>query len=132
MSQTTQRPVSEVPPEEVARRIAEWRRVAYEHRAPADVVYHPSHHPCPWPGCDVRIAGIQFDLEKLFEPARYEDAVKSWWRGLGLVARCPGCTRHVLFGLQEKRAVTDAALVDAFLLPDNWHQTAYVVQRPSE
>ena len=132
MSQVAEQRTPEVTPEEVARRIAEWRRVAFEHRAPVTVAYHPPHHPCPWPGCEARIAGIRFNLEHMYGPAEYDAAVTSFWQGPGLVARCPGCGRYVLFGLQEKQIVTDPTSAGAMVLRDDWQETAYIVQKPKE
>jgi hypothetical protein len=117
---------TEVPPEEVARRIAEYRRFSFEGRLPPQVVY-PSMQLCPWPGCGYRIAAIRFNLEHLVAPERYDDALFAWWQGPGLVARCPGCDQYVLFGVQEKRAIAAADLRDFFVLPDDWYETAYLV-----
>ena len=120
-----------VPPEEVARRIAEMRQMAWEHRLPPQVVYHPPMQPCPWEGCGYRIAGIRFQLEQMTgfaeEPARW---LKSWWLGPGLLARCPNCRRWVLFDVLSKLAVPDTAVLDAPRLPDDWHLKAYVFIRP--
>jgi hypothetical protein len=119
---------TEVSPEEVARRIAEYRRLAFEGRLPSQVVY-PSAQLCPWAGCGYRIAAIRFNLERLVAPERFDDALSAWWQGPGLVARCPGCHRHVLFGLQEKRSIPEAGLRGLFVLPDDWHETAYLLPR---
>lgn len=115
-----------VPPEEVARRIAEMRQLAFEGRSPAVVVYHPPHHPCPWPACSCRIVGITFFLDKLVPAERLDEFMSAWWLGPGLIARCPGCGRLVLFDVLRKDAVPDPAKVKAPQLPDNWHVTAHV------
>jgi len=118
---------SEVPPEEVARRIAEMRRVFFEHRVFPQVVYHPPAQPCPWPDCDHRIAGIRFNLEQLVEPAHYDDALFAWWQGPGLVARCPRCRRYVVFGVLGKEMASEPLPGNSFVLPDNWDEIAYLV-----
>lgn len=122
---------SPVPPEEVARRIVEMRQIAWEHRGAPVVVYHIPHHPCPWPDCDLHIAGITFHLDGLRRPDLMDAWLKAWWLGPGLVARCPACNRHVLFDVVDKKAVPDPASVDAPILPDDWHRHAHVVSRPA-
>src|SRR5689334_22033002 len=118
-----------VPPAEVARRVAEYRRLGFQRQAPAHVVYHEEHLDCPWAGCDFRIAGINFRLELQGDAAAQTRWLAAWWNGPGLVARCPGCGRHVLFGLDGKRAVSDPAPWGDATLPDDWHQKAHVVTR---
>src|SRR5207237_322161 len=83
----------------VARRIDEYRRSAFAGRLPPQVVYQGAGQLCPWPGCGYRVAGIRFNLERMGGPATYENWLAGWWQGPGLVARCPGCKRYVLFGL---------------------------------
>jgi hypothetical protein len=118
-----------VPPEEVARRIEEYRRSAFAGRLPPQVVYQGAGQLCPWPGCGYRIAGIRFNLERMGDPPAYEGWLAGWWQGPGLVARCPGCNRHVLFGLQGKQAVPDPESAGSAVLPDDWHEKAYLVPR---
>src|SRR5438105_88183 len=62
---------SGVSPEEMERRLAEYRAQGFEHRTMPHIVYHDPYIVCPWPGCGYRIAGIDFQLEKLYDPARY-------------------------------------------------------------
>jgi hypothetical protein len=119
-----------VPPEEVDRRLAEMRRTFWEHRVAPQVVYQPVHWPCPWPGCDLRIAGIRFELDRMGQPEQMDSWLTSWWQGPGLIARCPGCGRDVLFGIFAKRAVPDPAGAAAPRLPDDWHQRAHLTTRP--
>ncbi len=97
-----------------------------ERQAPAHVVYQPEHHECPWAGCHFRIAGINFRLDLLGDGARQAQWLSAWWVGPGLLARCPGCQRYVLFGLNEKRPVNDPAATGLPVLPDDWHQTAFI------
>jgi hypothetical protein len=123
---------SPVPPEEVERRIAEFRQKAFENQFPPQVVYHPPHQACPWPGCGYRIAGIIFHLDKMGTPEQQQVWVQPWWLGPGLIARCPGCRRLVLFDVQEKQFVGHVGAVHVPLLPDNWHETAYVLPKPGE
>src|ERR1700682_281773 len=90
-----------VAPKEVERRIEEYRRLGWEHRAPAHVVYHPNDQPCPWPDCVSRIAGINFQLDKMGDQSVHDRLLSAWWQGPGLVGQCPECGRFVLFGLQH-------------------------------
>ncbi len=118
---------STVPPEEVERRIAEYRRLGYEHQAMPHGIYEDPFIVCPWPGCGFRIAAVDFHIEKRGDPTLYKGAVTAWWQGPGIVGRCPGCGNHVLFSMSDKRQVNDPAAVGMILLPDDWHQTAYIV-----
>jgi hypothetical protein len=116
-----------VPPEEVERRLAEYRRQGFERRAMPHIIYHDLQVECPWAGCGFRIAGIDFQLEKLNDPARYAQLLAAWWQGSGLVGKCPGCGRHVLFGMTGKQTVPDPAAAGTALLPDDWYQNAYIL-----
>jgi hypothetical protein len=127
MNRATDVPTSAVPPEEVLRRIAEYRRSGFARQAPPQVVYPPAQHRCPWPDCDYRIAGINFRLEELGSTADRARWMAAWWQGPGLVGRCPGCGCYVLFGLQEKQAAPDPAPGEVGLLPDDWHRRARIV-----
>jgi hypothetical protein len=131
MSAPTKSEPSVVLAEEVARRVAEYRRVGFERQAPAHVVYHDEHHSCPWAGCDVRIVGINFRLDAQGNAARHAEWLAAWWNGPGLVGRCPGCGRYVLFTLDDKRAVPDPAPWGSAVLPDKWHERAHVATRPA-
>jgi hypothetical protein len=128
MNTATEKVRTDVPPEEVARRIAEFRQAMAERLAHAVVVYHEPHQPCPW-GCGLRILGIDFHLEKLIaDESQRSKMLRDWWTGPGLVARCPRCRRHVAFEVLQKRTVPT---VDSSIsvLPDNWHEIALVYQR---
>jgi hypothetical protein len=116
---------SAVSQEEVARRIDEYRRICWERRLPAQVVYSPPYQACPWPGCDLRIAGIRFYIEEWTQGEELERLAKQWWLGPGLVARCPSCGNHVLFGVTSKIKSTNPE--PANLLPDDWNRKAHVV-----
>jgi hypothetical protein len=120
-SDTTQ----SVSDEEVRRRIDEYRRLGFERKLPAQVVYQEPHIGCPWPGCDMRIDGIQFHLEKW--PAHENRLLEAWWRGPGLVGCCPKCNRHVLFALTSKSAVAELSIASAAMLPDDWKEMAHLV-----
>ena len=122
---------SAVSPEEIERRIEEYRRGGWEHKAPAHVVYHHKDQPCPWPGCTARIAGINFQLDKMGDSDMLNRLLSAWWQGPGLVGRCPECGRYVLFGLCTKRKIQDETSLGDFLLPDDWHRIAYVVMKPT-
>jgi hypothetical protein len=127
MKGTAQAASHAVPPEEVERRIAEYRARGLERRARPHIVYHDPFIVCPWPGCGYRIAGIDFPLEKLQDPARYSQLLAAWWQGPGLVGRCPGCGQYVLFTMDKKQAVQDPAAAGLVVLPDDWFQNAYLI-----
>jgi hypothetical protein len=129
MNATTKTPHA-VPPDETARRVAEYRRLGFQRQAPAHVVYHEEQLGCPWAGCDFRIGGIMFRLELQGEPPAPAQWLAEWWTGPGLVARCPACGHHVLFSHDGKRAVGDPGAWATAVLPDDWHQKAHLVERP--
>jgi hypothetical protein len=131
VSQSVEVPATSVSPEEIARRIAEYRRMGWEHRSPAIMVYPPDQQLCPWPGCGTRIAGVRFNLEQLGDPALQERLLSAWWQGPGLVGRCPGCGRHVLFGYEVKQAVADPVEYAFALLPEGWADQAHLAPRPT-
>jgi hypothetical protein len=118
-----------VPAEEMERRVAEYRRLGHERHAPAHVVYHDEQLDCPWAGCSYRIAGINFQLDRQGDASEAAQWLAAWWMGPGLVARCPGCGRHVLFGLDGKRAVDAPNIWGSAVLGDDWHQKAHIVLR---
>jgi hypothetical protein len=129
MNQTVSAAAPEVPPEEVERRIAEYRRICLERQLPEQVVYHEPHVVCPWPGCGLQIQGIRFELETLAPSAQLSHWREVWWDGPGLVGRCPRCRQYVLFDVTGKQAVADAAGWPV-VLPDDWHQRAHLVPPP--
>jgi hypothetical protein len=116
---------SAVPPDEVARRIAEYRRLGFEHRAMPHIIYHGPWVLCPWPGCGFRLTGIDFQVE-MGDPAMHAAYLTAWWQGPGLVGRCPGCQNYVLFGMSDKKCVADPQAPGLTVLPDDWFQRAYV------
>lgn len=118
-------PVSE---NEVGRRLSEYRRVGFQRQAPAHVVYHPEHLDCPWADCGVRIAGINFQLDAQGDASGLAQWLAAWWTGPGLIGRCPGCGRYVLFSLDDKWAVADPTPWATAVLPDAWHTKARVVE----
>lgn len=130
MNQPTTEANSTVPPEEVKRRIAEYRRICFERKLPAQVVYHGVNAPCPWPGCGLRILGIRFELELLGDATQVSRWMDAWWNGPGLIGRCPHCRQNVLFDVTSKQAVTGPAPPGAGVLPEDWHEKAHVVVRP--
>jgi len=123
--------LSNVPPlqAEVDARIAEYRRLGWQRRAPAQVVYQEPSVLCPWLGCGYRIDGIHFCLEKWANPALLEQYLFQWWNGPGLIGKCPGCHNLVLFDLTEKQRVEKSVQVPTELLPDDWVAKASVVTR---
>src|SRR5580700_4649329 len=101
MNRETEMALPPVSPEEVARRVAQYRQMGFEKKAKPLVVYHDPWVLCPWAGCGVKIASIDFRLEA-GEPDRYAALLAAWWQGAGLVGRCPGCHRFVLFTINDK------------------------------
>ncbi len=130
MNETAKTGYGAVPPEEVERRIAEYRRLGFQRRAEAQVVYQGSDQMCPWPGCGLRIVGINFQLHRMEDSPVRECLLAAWWQGPGLVGRCPGCGRYVLFGMREKLAVTDLTAFPRARLPGDWATKAHLVPRP--
>ena len=126
MIRPSEPPKTTVPPEEVARRIAEMRQAFYKGRVYAQVVFHPTSWECPWEGCGCCIKGIRFELDKLGTPAQVEQWMKAFWLGPGVPARCPRCKRFVLFDVEGKEAVADPGAMPSPPLPDNWHEIAYL------
>jgi hypothetical protein len=118
-----------VSPEEIERRIAEYRRVSFLRQAPAQVVYHGAAAVCPWQGCGQVIGGVLFRLEQMGEGALYARYMDSWWNGPGLIGKCPRCQQLVLFGLVNKQAVSDPAATSAAVLPETWARTAHLVTK---
>jgi hypothetical protein len=131
MSLKTKKPTP-VAADQVAQRIAEYRRGGFERKAPAQVVYLEAHAECPWPGCGHRIDGIHFQLEKWADAADRDRLLESWWQGPGLVGLCPKCRRYVLFSVTDKSAVSDVARFAAALLPDDWLAKAHLVTKSSK
>jgi hypothetical protein len=116
-----------VPPEEVERRIEEYRQEGYKRRAMPHGVYEDPYIVCPWANCVYRIAAVDFHIEKMGNPGLYTQVISAWWQGPGIVGRCPGCGRYVLFSLSAKQAVDDPLAAGLTVLPDDWHQYAYVI-----
>ena len=81
----------------------------------------------PGPDAGLRIAGIDFQLEKMNDPPRYKQFLAAWWQGPGIVGRCPGCGNYVLFGMSDKQPVDDPAAAGLMVMPDDWYQNAYIV-----
>jgi hypothetical protein len=117
-----------VSPEEVTRRISEFRNLGWKRGIPAQVVYQDPNIICPWPNCGLRINAIQFHLEKW--PDLEKTLLEAWWQGPGLAGRCPKCDRCVLFGLTTKATVSEPATIGPAILPDDWKDIAYIVTKP--
>jgi hypothetical protein len=121
---------SAVSEEEMERRQEEYRQFGWQARGPAHVVYHEKDQPCPWSECTLRIAGIDFQIHKVADSQLCERLMAAWWKGPGLLGRCPGCAKYVLFKLTRKETVFDIGPLASALLPDDWHQRAYLVTKP--
>ena len=126
MNPATPEATSQVPPDEVERRVAEYRRVSFERHLPAQVVYPGPKAACPWPDCGLRIMGIRFQLEEMGDTEQVARWLVAWWIGPGLAARCPGCDRYVLLGVTGKHTADDPATAGLAALPDDWHLHAYI------
>jgi hypothetical protein len=118
-----------VSPSELARRLAEYRKLGFEHRAPAQVVYQEPFVVCPWPGCGLRIDGIHFQLDKWLNQSQQDQLMDSWWKGPGLVGRCPKCGQYVLFGIESKTTVKDTSTFANAVLPDTWATESHIVTK---
>jgi len=92
------------------------------------VVYLAASLFCPWAGCGYRIELIDFRIELMSDPTLYAQVMAAWGvrPDFGLIARCPGCQRFVLYGTAGKQPIDDPASSGFPVLPDDWHQTAYV------
>lgn len=92
------------------------------------VVYLPASVLCPWSGCGYRIEFLDFQLERMADPAFYKSVLMEWGRrpGFGVVGRCPGCKQYVLFGLTDKQPIQDPTQTAYPVLPDDWYLNAYI------
>ena len=90
------------------------------------VVYLAASLFCPWPACSYRIELIDFRLERMNDASLYARVMAAWGidPDFGIVARCPGCQRFVLFGMTAKKAIDNPAATGLPVLADDWHQKA--------
>jgi len=116
-----------VTPQEVERRLRAYRDRGLQQQTMPHIIYRPPYVVCPWPNCRYAIAGVDFQLEAMGGQTLYQQLMEAWWKGVGLVGRCPGCGDYVLFTMQDKRRVTDPAEYGGALLPDDWHTHAYLL-----
>jgi hypothetical protein len=120
---------TQVPEEEVARRIAEMKQLGYQRCLPTDVIFLDPFVVCPWPSCGLRMAGIKFRLEQVGDPELRERLYTAWWLKAGLVGACPRCNRPVRFSLDEhgqgRKDRADTLPPGAERLPDDWRERAY-------
>lgn len=123
-------PTPSVSSEEVESRIKAYRRLGFEHRSPAVMVYPAAQQLCPWTDCGITITAIDFRLNDMGDVSQREKWLAAWWQGSGLVARCPGCRRYVLFGYEEKHTVDNLAGFEEVVLPDDWARTAQIAPHP--
>ena len=92
------------------------------------IVYLASSLLCPWTSCGHKIELIDFQLEKLNDPALYAAVMSAWGQNsdFGLIAKCPKCRKFVRFGLSDKEAVADPQTTGLPILPDDWHVHAFI------
>lgn len=112
---------------QVRRRMRAYREEGYKRSAMPHILFRPAQHGCPWDGCDHLISGVDFQLELMGDDQAYQQWMKSWWKGPGLVGRCPGCGQHVLFTMEQKLPVEDPTKYAGATLPDDWHEHAYLL-----
>jgi hypothetical protein len=64
---------------------------------------------------------IDFQLELKGNQAFYAQVMTHWGRlsGYGLIGRCPGCQRYVLFGVNDKQTVDDPGRTGLPMLADD-------------
>jgi hypothetical protein len=127
MNPIAQTDETQVPPEEIKRRVELYCDEAFKRQAMPHAIYQDPFIVCPWPNCGYRIGGVDFQLEKGKDPVFYQQAVFAWWKGEGLAGRCPGCGKYVLFTVTGKLCLDDRDLAGKFVLPDNWHEQAYIM-----
>ena len=90
-------------------------------------IYISAFVACPWPGCGLPIEMIDFQLELYADAAFYSRVMRDWGApGFGLIGSCPKCGNFVLYGLNEKRQIIEAQSLGLPVLPDDWHQHAYI------
>jgi hypothetical protein len=112
---------------QVRSRLREYREEGYQRNAMPHILFRPAHHGCPWVGCDHLISGIDFQLELMGDDQAYHQWMNAWWKGPGLVGRCPGCGQYVLFTMEKKLPVEDPKQFEGAILADDWHQYAYLL-----
>jgi hypothetical protein len=116
-----------VSPGEANRHLREYRDRGLQKQTMPHIVYRPPYVVCPWPNCNYRIAGVDFQLELMGDQTLYQRLMEAWWKGVGLVGRCPGCGHQVLFTMQDKKQVEDPTELAGALLPDDWYTHAYLL-----
>ena len=116
-------------PTEKAERVADYRRLGFERRAPAQIVYQGPNIICPWPGCGMRIDGIHFELDRWLDKSDLNRLLESWWKGPGLVGQCPKCGQAVLFSIEGKKTIDDVKQFATSLLPQQWTTKAHIVTK---
>jgi hypothetical protein len=116
-----------VSPGEANRRLQEYYDRGLQQQTMPHIIYRPPYVVCPWPNCSHSIAGVDFQLELMGDQALYQRLMEGWWKGVGLVGRCPSCGRYVLFSMRDKRPVQDPTEYAGALLPDDWHTKAYLL-----
>ncbi len=113
--------------EQIEQRIEQYRAEGFQQRAMPHILYRSPFIVCPCDGCDREIAGIDFQLELLGDEELHTRLMKAWWKRSGLIGRCPGCSNHVLFTMQDKQIVEVTDIDTSALLPDNWYEVAYIL-----
>lgn len=91
-------------------------------------LYHDPFLLCPWSGCNFRIEMVDFRVECMNRPDLYTRVQAGWYGppGYAIHARCPGCGQYVAFSRMNKQAVPAPPPADSDVLPDDWHQIAFI------
>lgn len=92
------------------------------------IVYLAAGILCPWDGCGFRIELVDFQLELWAGAEFYANVMQEWGQRqeFGLIGRCPGCRKFVLFALDAKKAIDEPSVTGLPVLPDDWHDHAYL------
>src|SRR5438876_4538002 len=106
--------------------IDEYRQEGFKRQAMPHIIYHHPFQLCPWPGCGFRIAAIDFRIEKIDDPNHKKELLAAWWQGPGFIGRCPGCGKYVLYSMDGKQSISDAAVQGYKMLPEDWYQSAFL------
>jgi hypothetical protein len=107
--------------EEIVRLTETYRQGSFLNKAPPITMYHDNQIYCPWPGCGLVIRVLAFNgWEASWDEATRERLLAAFWKGEGLMAKCPNCGQHVLFALTGKKQVLKPEQHAQAVLPADW------------
>ena len=82
---------------------------------------------CPWPGCAFQVWFVDFCLES-HDQLLYEQGIRAWEEGPGLIGCCPSCGQRVLFSRTGKTSFKEGVPVEgAVFLPGDWFERAILL-----